>query len=296
MVGDRDRASPRCAPVTSPLPDILQQIRSLEPLPEVAAKVLELSGRSDVVPSELVAVIQTDVAMTAKVLKLTNSAYYGFRREIASIHEAGNLLGVSVLVNLVLTACTGRYFRTASGGDPDSTRRQWERSVENALAASLLARSIGGVDQNRAYTVGLLQNLGLSVLGRFLQERGADMNRAIAGGMSPLAAEALVLGLDHAEVGALLAERWGFPEVLVDTIRFHHEPDHATCDPLLAHIVHLADEVTSALRSESNGAGTSAVLRNGAVALEQLGGLELEALAQELAEELQQAKEFVALV
>lgn len=281
--------------MSSLLPDILNEIKSLEPLPEVAARVLEISGRRDVVPGELVAVIQTDVAMTAKVLRLTNSAYYGFQREIASIHEAGNLLGNSVLVNLVLTACAGRYFRSYGDGDAESTRNRWERSVENALAASLLARLLGGVDKNRAYTAGLLQNLGLVVLDRFLRTHEPEIVRATAGGQSRLAAEESVLGLHHAEVGALLAERWSFPDVLVDTIRFHHEPELATKDPLLAHVVHLADEVAAALHAGRGAAETSAILRVSALSLEGIDAARLESLAEELALELQQAKEFVAL-
>jgi HD-like signal output (HDOD) protein len=281
--------------MSSLLPDILDEIKNLEPLPEVAARVLELSSRQDVVPGELVAVIQTDVAMTAKVLRLTNSAYYGFQREIASIHEAGNLLGVSVLVNLVLTACTGRYFRRSHDVDSDATRHQWERSVENALAASLLARLLGGVDKNRAYTAGLLQDLGMIVLDRFLRARAQDIARAVDGGMTQVDAERSVLGLDHAEAGARLAERWSFPAVLVDTIRFHHEPERATQDPMLALIVHIADDVVAVLRAGRSSAELSQTLQASALSLQGLDARHIAELAAELERELQQAREFVAL-
>lgn len=276
------------------LPDILDEIKNLEPLPEVATRVLELSAKPDVVPGELVAIIQTDVAMTAKVLRLTNSAYYGFQREIASIHEAGNLLGVSVLVNLVLTACTGRYFRR-SDADAEATRRQWERSVENALAASLLARLVGGVDKNRAYTAGLLQELGMIVLARFLRARAKDVARAQELGLTEIEAERAVIGVDHAEIGARLAERWSFPEILVDTIRFHHEPERATKDPLLAHVVHIAGEVAAALHAGQGAAEASRILKIGALPIPGHAGGPFERLAEELERELQQAREFVAL-
>jgi HD-like signal output (HDOD) protein len=130
------------------LDEILKEIKSLEPLPQVAARVLDLGAREEISPCDLIAVIETDAAMTARVLKLSNSAYYGFRREIASLSEAGNLLGTSALVNLVLTSCAARYFRQTGTTDPRVMQRMWEESVSNALAASLLARLSGTVDRH----------------------------------------------------------------------------------------------------------------------------------------------------
>ena len=87
-----------------PLKDIVQDLRSLEPFPSVATRVLELASDEEVVPSELIEIIQLDPGLTAKVLRLCNSALYGFQREISTLQEAGNLLGVRALVNLVLTS------------------------------------------------------------------------------------------------------------------------------------------------------------------------------------------------
>ena len=120
--------------------NVLEEIKSLEPLPQVAMRVLELSNHEDVVPGDIVAVIQTDAAITAKVLKLCNSAYYGFQREIATLTEAEVLIGVTPLANLVLTSCAGRYFRDYGHGDPHAAERLWEGSVATALAASRIAR------------------------------------------------------------------------------------------------------------------------------------------------------------
>ncbi|MFN0243681.1 MAG: HDOD domain-containing protein [Planctomycetota bacterium] len=280
--------------MTQHVDSILREIKSLEPLPEVAQRVLAISSRADVIPRELIAIIETDVAMTAKVLKLSNSAYYGFRREIASIHEAGNLLGVSALVNLVLTACTGRYFRNYGSSDHSSTRKLWESSVASALAASLLANVLGGVDRNRAYTAGLLQNIGTIVLDRFVHGSQPEIEAALERGASALAAEEQVLGLHHAEVGARLAEKWGFPPVLVDTIRYHHEPERATHDTTLAFIVHLGEQVAFALDGTQESGDVLELLRAG---LAPIGGTNEERLASVLAElehEMEAAREFVA--
>ena len=91
--------------------EIVSTLNSLEPLPQVAMRVLELSRRDDLIPRELADVVKTDPAITAKVLKLCNSAFYGFRREIGSVEEASNMIGTRALTNLVLTSCGGQYFR-----------------------------------------------------------------------------------------------------------------------------------------------------------------------------------------
>ena len=95
----------------TPLKDIVRDIRGLEPFPAVVTRVIELASRDDVVPNDLLDVMRTDLGITCKALKVCNSAFYGLRREVASLRDAGNLLGVKTLVNLVL-----RFF------DPDQGR------------------------------------------------------------------------------------------------------------------------------------------------------------------------------
>lgn len=275
------------------LDEILSEIKGLEPLPQVALRVLEIGAQDEVVPQDLIAVIETDAAMTAKVLKLSNSAYYGFRREIGSIAEAGNLLGVSALVNLVLTGCAGRHFKKHGGTNAAVTQRMWEESVSNALAASLFARLSGTVDRNRAYTAGLLQNIGRLVLERHMVREEHLIESAVARGRSRIEAERDVLGLDHAEVGARLCERWNFPAVLVDTVRFHHEPERATCDPLLTCFVHLGEEVTLRSARESDPAVREYALAGTALARAGYEDNALENLRVLLACELERAREFV---
>ncbi len=277
------------------LDEILRDIKNLEPLPRVALRVMELGADEQVVPRDLIAVIETDAAMTAKVLRLSNSAYYGFRREIASLAEAGNLLGVSALVNLVLTSCAARYFRGHGRADARTLEATWERSISNALAASLLARVSGGVDQNRAYTAGLLQNIGEVVLDRFLAREALLVHAAIESGASRIEAERAVLGLDHAEVGARLCERWGFPDVLVDAVRFHHEPESSRCDPLLTCFVHLGEQLTMNLADalQPDAHGEPHALHRSALTMAGMDLEALEALTSVLGAEVEKAREFV---
>ena len=272
------------------LADLLEDIKSIEPLPQVATRVIQLASHTDVVPRDLVDVIQTDAGTTAKVLKLCNSALYGFKREIASLPEAGNLLGVSTLANLVMTSCTGRYFRDYGHSDPAATMKLWEQSISNAFATSSLAGRQGGVDRNRAYTIGLLENLGHLVLMRFVPDSRDAVAHALAGGEDLLAIEARLYGLDHAEVGARLAERWNFPPVLSDAIRFHHAPDSAVIDPLMASFGHLGEVVTHRLGFGAMEHDAHYALRESALNLTGMTRAGLDALEPALKLELAKAK------
>ena len=234
------------APIHHTLLAIVQAARSLAPFPKVAQAVLERASQPEVIPSALIDLIQTDPGLTAKVLKLCNSAYYGFQREVSSIREAGNMLGVDELVALVMTSCAGRFFRDYGAAEGNDQEQRWSDCVTRAVAAKLLASQTPGLNPDRAYTAGLLQNIGELVLDRYSRPAQAQINALIDRGADLLRAEREVLGIHHAELGARLCSRWGFPPVLVDTIRFHHAPDLATEDPLLASTLYLAETVTAA--------------------------------------------------
>ena len=251
---------------------------------------MELAGGETVVPSEVVEIIQADVAITAKILRICNSAYYGFAREVGSLEEAGNRLGVNTLVNLVLTACSGSYFKKLGTGSSARCEELWQRSVSNALAASLIARIQGDVDKNSAYTVGLLQDIGEIVIDRFLPKEAAEIHARALQGDPRTELEKNLLGEDHAQIGARLAEQWNFPGSLIDAIRSHHSPGSAKIAPELACAAHLADSITNSM-----GAGddmtclTEDVLR--------LAGLDapgFQSLEEQVHSEIERAREILA--
>lgn len=276
-----------------PLKDLMFEMRSLEPFPGVAARVLEVAGQEEVVPSELIELVQTDPGITSKVLKLCNSAYYGFQREIASLHEAGNLLGVTTLVNLVLTSSASKYFRDYGSAKDRSMENRWEQCVSNAIGARLIARRHMKVDPDRAYTAGLLENIGHLVLDRFLDEAIDEIRGMALSGTDLIEAERQVLGLHHAEIGARLTARWSLPEVLVEVIRHHHEPELAGSDAALAATIHLAEILTQDL---AKAAGSEELHYSINIKALELTGLQLgdlTRLSEQLEAEMALAKEFI---
>lgn len=274
---------------------ILTGIHALEPLPAVCTRVMQLAGEDSVVPGELVAVIQTDAGITAKVLRLCNSAYYGFSRQVDSLDEAGNRLGVNTLVNLVLTACSGNYFKSIGNVDSARATQHWERSISNALAASLLARIQGDVNTSSAYTVGLLQDIGEIIIDRFAPAEGEQIRREVLHGRSRTEAELDLIGMDHAEVGARLAAQWHFPESLVDAIRFHHDPPSAKIAPELASTACIADSMTSTFEDAGDHCGHLTMVTHDVLSLVGLEDEGLLSIESQIHDELERAKDFVSL-
>lgn len=277
----------------SQLKDIVLDMRSLEPFPKVAAAVLTLAGRPGVIPAEVIEVVQTDPGITAKVLKLCNSAYYGFQREIGSLQEAGNMLGVDALVNLVITSTANRYFRDLGSSKASVRDALWERSITQALASREIATRYGYESPDRAYTVGLLQNIGEIVLDRFYQADYHRVRAEVECGRSPLEAERAILGIHHAEIGARLSSEWKLPSFIVDTIRYHHSPTDAQVDPLLTSTVHLAETLLPLDRD-----GLLRVPHEVSIAAMELTGLEpadIDGIQAGLAAELQKAQEWLAV-
>jgi len=283
----------------TPLKDIVFEMRSLEPFPGVAARVMELAGRPDVVPSDVIALVQTDAGITSKVLKLCNSAYFGFQREIASMHEAGNRLGVTTLVNLVMTSSAGKYFRDYGGASADALARLWKRSVATAIMARLVAQKHRRCDPEQAYTAGLLQNIGSMVLERHMSDARFAIRAVAKSGCTVIEAEKRTLGLHHAEIGARLCTKWGLPELLVDTIRYHHAPEMATVNKLLAATSHLAEHLTDTLLAQEQPAGPGQDpellydLAPVALQVTHVTERDFEGLQERLRSELERASEFL---
>ena len=275
------------------LKNIVLDMRSLEPFPKVATAVLALSGRPGVVPSDVIEVVQTDPGITAKVLKLCNSAYYGFQREIGSLQEAGNMLGVDALVNLVLTSTAQRYFRNYGGSSEGVREALWERSISHALASREIATRQGYESPDRAYTVGLLQNIGEIVLDRFYAEDYYRVRAEVKCGRTPLEAERAILGMHHAEIGARLSSEWKLPNFIIDTIRYHHNPSGARVDPLLTSTVHLAETLVPTEQPD--------LLRvphdvcEAALELTGLGPDEFESIQMGIEVQIQKAQEWLAV-
>lgn len=225
---------------------ILASAAALKPFPKVAQRALALLDDPLVSATKLVDVISLDAALTVAVLKAANSAALARTRQVADLKQALALLGNARFRELVFASAAVPFLSAAHAGYQLSAGELWRHSVATALLAQQLARqaALPPEDVATLFTAGLLHDLGKSILSQYVQAGTGDIMALVKEqGRSFLDAELAVLGMHHAELGALVAERWNFAPGLVELIRYHHEPElKPDSKPLAA--LHVANALT----------------------------------------------------
>lgn len=230
------------------LEEIVQAVNDLPSLPQVVLRVMELTEDPDSTVQDINAVLAQDQGLTARVLKLANSAFYGFPRRISTVTDATVLLGFKTIRSIVLAASVNEILSQEMEGYALEYGELWKHSQCSAMTARLIAKRVkyGGLDV--AYTAALLHDIGKVVLNNSMKEAYQEvLNKVIHDNLTFLQSEQIILGFDHAQVGAQIAEKWNLPPELVETIACHHEPGRAQVNPKLTAIVHLADAVCVAM-------------------------------------------------
>ena len=227
---------------------VMRTIHKLPSLPTVVIDLLASLTQEDLDIDVLSKKITTDQVLTAKTLKIANSSFYGMSRQVGTVAEAIAVLGFHTIRNLVTTAAM-------VNGLPDNSRASfnmvhfWRHSIATAVCANAIAMELGS-HKSEAYTAGLLHDIGRLVLAtQFAVEYEEATHYRVAHDCYASEAEAATLGLDHAAVGALLAQHWKFPNPMQQAIALHHQPN--TTAPLSL-MVHLADAIAHALDFSGN--------------------------------------------
>lgn len=221
--------------------DIGAKVRSLPPFPAVIHKVIGLLSDPLVSADRIVEIVRYDQAITANVLRMCNSTLVGGVQRVSSLREALVRIGNRNLIHMVLSAGGADVLNREMPGYDLARGDLWKHSVLCALLAESLCDLWSYRERDKAYTAGLLHDIGKVVLNECV---GRDFDRiereADAGKTSFEEAEGKVLGVNHAEVGGRVAEEWNFDEDLVDAIRYHHHPAGKDAGPLTL-LVHLSD-------------------------------------------------------
>jgi HD-like signal output (HDOD) protein len=223
----------------------IQTIIQLPALPTIAMEVVELVDNPKTSASSLGKVISTDQALTAKVLKIANSPFYGFPKKISTIDFAIIVLGFDALKEIIISLSLVSSLQRKSDAYLDA-RSFWDHSISTGVVARRLARDLGYRVSGEVFVGGLLHDMGISILHRYFNnEFRRIMDIARETDLTFLEAEESVLGVTHAEVGGWLAARWNLPDHLIEALSFHHVPGNATLNPDLVAIIHCADVFVS---------------------------------------------------
>lgn len=224
------------------LESLLSCINDIPTLPASVLRVMQMIEDPFCSSSNLAKVIQADPAMAAKVLKLANSSYYGFRQKIANIPQAVTLLGFATLKNTLLAAAVFDMFRMAGTGF--DLPALWTHSVTTATAATLVGKKARYPQAEKAFTAALMHDVGKIIVARFAPQALAEIVDTIqAEHLAMFDAEKKVLGLSHPALGAWVLGRWGLPASIAEAVEFHHHPTRAKDAFDLAGIVYLANIV-----------------------------------------------------
>ena len=225
------------------LKDILNRIDRLTPIPPIAGQLVTLAEDPESALSEIADLITHDPAITANLLKTCNSAYFGLSRKVDSVRDAITLVGLDHVVHLALLGSVAPNFESGSEGYGLGEGELWRHAVSSAYIAKTLAVRYGAAkNRHLVFTAALLKDIGKLILGRFVAFSLEQINILVnAKGYSFNDAEKKIIGMNHEELGAMVAEKWHFSEKLIFIIGNHHLADVSARQDQATSLVYLAD-------------------------------------------------------
>ena len=195
-------------------------LRLLPPFPAVANRVLSLVARDNIAASEIGAIIKIDPTFTAEILRVANSALFGFRREIASVEHAVTVLGLDRIKAMASFIALNAMVKPVL--KVEALRRVWIHSLVTALLTEELARA-SNCSFDVAYTAGMLHNLGsLGLMAAYPEEYRGMLEVTSECGFDQILTERDLFEIDHCAAGAYLAEEWNYPDAIIGAIATHH--------------------------------------------------------------------------
>ena len=204
--------------------EILKGLEKLPTLPGIAMKILELVRDKDTNLKEIADVLSTDPPLSAQVLKLINSPFYGVRTQVTSVPHAVSLLGLNTVKNLALSFSLLRDYPKGNKEGFDYTSF-WKESLIGAVSCKLIAEKVIPSFSEDAFFLGLIHNIGILALIQCMPQQYSlvlkEKDRTLC---SYHEAENQILGFNHMEVGEYLIRTWGLPETFFIPVLYHHNP------------------------------------------------------------------------
>jgi putative nucleotidyltransferase with HDIG domain len=225
------------------LSHIMTQVKSFPGMPATAARLMPLLQNPDASASKIEDILKYDPGLTANILKLTNSAYFGLPSRVSSVRQAIMLLGWKRLLQLVMTMCMSALMKKPVPGYDLPRGALWRHSVAVSVAADLIVKSLSISDADEVFTAALLHDIGKLVLGDYVQEDLEKIEGMVTKGISFEVAEFVVLGTNHATIGARILQNWSLPQELVNAVSWHHDPENCDHYCMLSDVVHIANIV-----------------------------------------------------
>jgi putative nucleotidyltransferase with HDIG domain len=190
---------------------IMAQVKSFPGMPSTAAKLLKMLKDSESTAAQIEDVLRYDAGLTANILKLTNSAYFGIPSKVSSVRQAIMMLGWKRVMQLVMTMCMSTVMKKPIPGYDLPQGALWRHSVAVSVAAEAVVNALKIPEAEEVFTAALLHDVGKLVLGGFVKNDLGQIKTMVSKGIAFEVAEYMVIGTDHAEIGARILEKWAFP-------------------------------------------------------------------------------------
>jgi HD-like signal output (HDOD) protein len=226
----------------SAIQELIKEIKSLKPIAQVANQIMAIVENPNASLSDVADIIVYDPMTTANILRTCNSAYFGLTRRVESVHEAVALIGLDQIVDLVLLKSGAENLKKEQTGYGLDEGDLWRYSVASALIARDIAEKKNLHSKHMIFTAALLKDIGKVILNRFVGEAFGKIQELVREQeYSFREAEKKVIGVDHSELGGLVASNWNFSQKMVYIIQNHHLSDKQARADIETCIVYLSD-------------------------------------------------------
>lgn len=240
---------------------VIRRIHDLPTLPSVYKRVNDLLQNPYTSANDIAAVVSEDQVITTKLLRLVNSAHYGFPEKIETVSRAVSLVGMQAVRDLVLATSVMDLFHEEKV-EGWSLGEFWRHSLGVAVASRAVAGALKHPQQEEFFVAGLIHDIGKVVwLQYFREELVQVLAESQRQRKTMITVENELLGINHSRVGRLVAKHWGLPDRLIDAIAWHHDPRLSESHMSFVSVIHVADCLANALRMGSSGNGISPWIR-----------------------------------
>ena len=219
----------------------MAQVKAFPGMPATSAKLLKMLKNPESSAAQIEEILKYDPGLTANILKLTNSAYFGIPTKVSSVKQAIILLGWKRLLQLVMTMCMSTVMKKPLPGYDLPHGELWRHSVAVSVAAELVVNALKIPGADEVFTAALLHDIGKLILGDFVRDDFKKIESILSQGISFETAENMILGVNHADIGAEILRKWSLPAELVSAVRWHHNPEFAEQTDSMLDIVHVAN-------------------------------------------------------
>jgi putative nucleotidyltransferase with HDIG domain len=282
--------------------DKLQNVTNLATIPANAMKIIQTINNPDASIKEISALIERDVPLTTKILKIANSPFVGFAGEVATIQRALTVLGLSQVKNIILAIALYSAFINYENTEYFDREKFWHHSFGTGQIAKHLAERMKFRFQGEEFVGGTIHDIGKIILDQYFPEEFRKILEYSRENSIPLIeSEVKILGASHEELGAWLLEKWQFPGNLVEVVRFHHEPENSTEARSLVAMIQISEILCELWGIGFDGDVVSCVLEDlsGWKILQEENAhvqeLDLEKLTMEIYKDIEAAGEFLEI-